>query len=173
MGAQASCCSKDESFAEDQSELDREISEEERLLAEEEEERLLEEARRKLDQDHLDQDRLELAEKLRREGLEEASKDEVEAAKKRARAEKVDKWLKHHNFTHANDKKKATVFGGSSYPLHTAADDGDKEIVRGLLEARADHATKNWMGKTAIEIAQYKNYGAVVVYLQAAAYSLK
>jgi len=136
--------------------------------------RLLEEARRKLDQDHLDQDRLELEEQLRREGLHEVkSEDEVEETKKKVRAEKAAGWLKHHKFAHVNEKKKSHVFGGSSYPLHIAADDGDTDLVRGLLEARADHTTKNWMGKTPIEIAQYKNYGVVVLYLQAAAHPLK
>lgn len=97
---------------------------------------------------------------------------ELETPELHVRTNRVAEWLKEHKFADVNDKKKIYCFGGASYPIHVAAKAGDAAIVSSLLEGRADFKAKNYRGRTAMEVAQYKNHGEVVILLQAAAYPM-
>ena len=54
--------------------------------------------------------------------------------------------------------------------LHSAARNGKIQVVEALLNAGADKAVKatsgSWKGKTALDVAQQKNYPAIVKLLR-------
>lgn len=170
----------------DQRQKEKEAEEQERLrLIEEENQRKIEE-----DERIALQERAEAEEAKRRGDEEEARKHQeaAEAAEREAQAlkeleqaeletrlkdeadgrrNKVNEWLKKNKFAGANEIKKTSCMGASTYPIHNAAVEGDVEIVKGLLEAKASPASKNSKGKTAEQMAQLKNNVDVVALLQA------
>ena len=70
-------------------------------------------------------------------------------------------FLTKHGFCDANSPRQlgasARVKMETVYPIHVAADVGDDETLRMLLEEGADPEEGNGEGKTAIEIAQEAN----------------
>merc|ERR1712176_173289 len=114
-------------------ELRRQIAEEAERKAELERQEA-EEAKRRADEEEA---------RKKQEAAEAAERELKEAAEKaeRERAQKVQDWLKSNKFASPNDKKSANC--ASTYPIHEAATHGQVDIVRGLLEAKADATQKN------------------------------
>lgn len=83
--------------------------------------------------------------------VEKKRQDEEVAARKNATMA----WLKKQGFAGVNKPKKS-LFSGTTYPLHKAAETGDAKIVGGLLEQGANPAQKNSSGKTAQEVVMKK-----------------
>jgi len=177
MGAKPTCCSEEEETvstlkSEKAFELDAHSEVQEVTMQEEEttlkkdghESEKKEEAKPQLladDAPHFEEARQNQAEQEARE------KEEAET---RERNDKVIEWMKEHGYRDINEKKKKSLFGGSVYPILQAVEACDVNIVKGLLEMKADHTVKNAMGNTPVKIAQSKNYGSVVILLQAAAH---
>merc|ERR1712007_179662 len=103
------------------------------------------------------------------EAAEAAERELREAAQKaeRERAQKVQDWLKSNKFKGPNDKKSANCGCKSTYPIHEAAIHGQVDVVRGLLEAKADATQKNRKKLTALQLAELKKHSEVVALLQA------
>merc|ERR1712196_297027 len=103
------------------------------------------------------------------ESAEAAEHELKEAAEKaeKERAQKVQDWLKSNKFASPNDKKSANSACASTYPIHEAATHGEVDIVRGLLEAKADATQQNNKKLTALQLAELKKHAEVVALLQA------
>lgn len=57
---------------------------------------------------------------------------------------------------------------GRGTPLHYAAEYGNAELVKLLLEAKADPTAKDWRGKTPLDLAKESNHKEVVKMLESA-----
>merc|ERR1712064_257950 len=142
----------------EEEELRRQIAEEAERKAELERQEA-EEAKRQADEEaRKKQEAAEAAERELKEAAEKAEKE---------RAQKVQDWLKSNKFASPNDKKSANCACASTYPIHEAAIHGEVDIVRGLLEAKADATQKNNKKLTALELAELKKHAEVVALLQA------
>merc|ERR1712007_399196 len=118
-----------------------------------------EEAKRRADEEaRKNQEAAEAAERELKEAAEKAEKE---------RAQKVQDWLKSNKFASPNDKKSANCGCASTYPIHEAAIHGQVDIIRGLLEAKADATQKNNKKLTALQLAERKKHAEVVALLQA------
>jgi len=104
--------------------------------------------------------------KLKAEAEEREAKVAAELAEKTHRESQVQEFLKSNKFASHNDKKSAGCCGGSKYPIHAAAEDGKVDIVKGLLEAKADPAQKNSKNQTALQLAELKKHADVVALLK-------
>jgi ankyrin repeat protein len=65
-----------------------------------------------------------------------------------------------------DDLNLAKIFDGGMTPLHRVARGGRAAIVKWLLDAGADPASKDANGKTAIEVAREKNHEQVVAAIE-------
>merc|ERR1712232_1008235 len=92
------------------------------------------------------------AEERARRAHEEAL--QVEAKLTEERKCKVAEFLQEHGFKDVASAKKA--FLSTTYPLHCAAEKGQEDMVKMLMEEGADPAQKNSSGKTAAQVAQKK-----------------
>merc|ERR1712176_1570269 len=135
-------------------ELRRQIAEEAERKAELERQEA-EEAKRRADEEEA---------RKKQEAAEAAERELKEAAEKaeRERAQKVQDWLKSNKFASPNDKKSANCACATTYPIHEAAAHGQVDIVRGLLEAKADATQTNNKKLTALQLAELKNHAEVV-----------
>merc|ERR1712007_358525 len=145
----------------EEEELKRQIAEEAERKAELERQEA-EEAKRRADEEA--RRNQEAAEAAERELKEAAEKAEQERAQKE-RAQKVQDWLKSNKFAGPNDKKSANCACASTYPIHEAATQGHVDIVRGLLEAKANANQTNNKKLTALQLAELKNHAEVVALL--------
>merc|ERR1712137_583837 len=143
-----------------------------KIREEEELKRLQEESERKAEEERLE------AEEAKRRGDEEearkhkeqaeaAEREAKEAGEKAARIHQVSEWLKKHKFASHSDKKASCC--ASTYPIHVAAEAGEVDIVRGLLECKADPIQKNSKGSTAAQLAVLRKHADVIRLLQAPA----
>merc|ERR1712007_287895 len=136
----------------EEEELKRQIAEEAERKAELERQEA-EEAKRRADEEaRKNQEAAEAAERELKEAAEKAERE---------RAQKVQDWLKSNKFASPNDKKSANCACASTYPIHEAAGHGEVDIVRGLLEAKADATQKNNKKLTALQLAELKNHAEV------------
>merc|ERR1712007_606 len=134
-------------------ELSRQIAEEAERKAELERQEA-EEAKRRADE-----------EARRNQEAAEAAERELKEAAQKERAQKVQDWLKSNKFAGPNDKKSANCACASTYPIHEAATQGLVDIVRGLLEAKANANQTNNKKLTALQLAELKNHAEVVALL--------
>jgi len=135
-----------------QQEVERRQKEEELWLQQEQEKRHAEEQRKREEQRRIE------AEARR---AEEAKQREMEEKRRREKKKADDATLRNFlnengGLTDVNDKKKG-IFGNHSYPLHVAVKKNDAEIVRILLENKADKTLLSGSGKTALEKANKYN----------------
>jgi len=130
-----------------QQELERRQKEEELRLQQEQEKRLAEEHRKREEQRRIEAEARKVEEAKRKE-MEEKRRRE----KKKADDATLRNFLTENGLNDVNDKKKGT-FGHFSYPLHVAVKKNDAEIVRILLENKADKTLTSGSGKTALEKA--------------------
>merc|ERR1712007_275599 len=142
----------------EEEELRRQIAEEAERKAELERQEA-EEAKRRADEEaRRNQEAAEAAERELKEAAEKAEKD---------RAQKVQDWLKSNKFSGPNDKKSGNCACATTYPIHEAAVHGQVDIVRGLLEAKADATQTNNKKLSALQLAELKKHAEVVALLQA------
>lgn len=140
------------------------------LREEEECKRLQEEAERKAEEERLEAEAAkkrgdEEEARLHKERAEAEEQLAKEASEKSARLHQVSEWLKKHKFAGHSDKKASCC--ASTYPIHAAAEAGEVDIVRGLLECKADPTQKNSKGSTATQLAVLKKHADVITLLQA------
>merc|ERR1712007_371263 len=111
------------------------------------------------------------AEEAKRRADEEARRNQeaAEAAERELKeaAQKVQDWLKSNKFAGPNDKKSGNCACATTYPIHEAAVHGQVDIVRGLLEAKADATQTNNKKLSALQLAELKKHAEVVALLQA------
>jgi len=147
-------------------EAKRKVEEEQRCKAEEAQKqeaarRAEKEAEERRQKEQEEVKRLAELEKAKEAAAAAAAAEEADAEKKRkdeevaARKNETMAWLKKQGFAGVNKPKKS-LFSGTTYPLHKAAETGDAKIVGGLLEQGANPAQKNSSGKTAQEVVMKK-----------------
>jgi len=119
-----------------------------------------EEAKRRGDEEEA------LKHQLAAEAAEREAKAAEELREKEHRATQVQEWIKSNKFASHNEKKSAGCCGGSKYPIHAAAEEGKVDIVKGLLEAKADPTQKNSKNQTALQLAELKKHADVVALLK-------
>merc|ERR1712136_691082 len=77
-------------------------------------------------------------------------KGEREAADK----EKLEAWMKKKKITDINSKKSLGFFSGSAFPLHMAVKEKHSEMVRILLNGKADPSVVNSSGLSPLQFAE-------------------
>jgi len=126
--------------------------EEELRLHQEQEKRLAEEQRQREEQHRIEAE-VRKAEEAKRKEIEENRMRE----KKKADDETLQNFLNEcGGLTDVNEKRKGN-FGKFSYPLHIAVKKCSAEIVRILLENKADKTLKTASGQTALDKANKYN----------------
>ncbi|CAK9074640.1 unnamed protein product [Durusdinium trenchii] len=84
--------------------------------------------------------------------------DEIVARNKAQR--KVFTWLQQNRFSNVNAER--WFLGRAYYPLHAAVRENNTEMVKLLLELKADPVKKNSGGQTPLEYAQSKQRSSVI-----------
>lgn len=125
-------------------EAERAKQEEERLLAEEKQ---LQEEQTRLE-DLARQEEVAKQQRVRRHAEQEEKNNQA----------LLDAFLKENEFSGINEPKTSTGWAvwkpTTMYPLHVAAEIGDRALVELLLQSGADRSLQTSMGKTALEIAR-------------------
>merc|ERR1712150_9541 len=162
--------------------VQKEEARKQREIAQKEQRRLYEQHRREAEEDRLRQEEAKHRadeEAARERQLQEENakreQDRREAEERRAAEEeranskaKVDEFLTKHKFKAINEKKKVSVLPPkSTYPLHTAVNEGDAAMVRLLVRFNADVTLQDSGNKTALALAEKKGYQQCVNELQA------
>jgi len=134
--------------------------EQRRLQEEQEEARRQAEAEERQRAMEREQEEQERAAREREEATQRAeqTRSEMEAAEARARRASVTAFLKEKGFKGGAAGPKKSLMS-TTYPLHTAAKEGNAAMVEMLLKEGADLAQKNSAGKTALQVAEKSDKG--------------
>jgi len=114
-----------------------------------EEEEALEKQRAADDQARADQEAKEAEKKRGEEKAEEERK-----AKQAADKATLDAWFKAKKLQDVSTKKSLGFFAGSAYPLHLAVKEKNADVLRILLESKADPAAVNSSKQTPLQYAE-------------------
>ncbi|CAE7535913.1 Ctdspl2 [Symbiodinium natans] len=94
-------------------------------------------------------------------GTRKMKRDELEEMNARKQAnKKVFAWLQQNRFSNVNHER--WFLGRGFYPLHAAIRENNVEMVKLLLDLKADPAKKNSGGQTPLEYAQIKQRTSVI-----------
>merc|ERR1739848_794460 len=83
--------------------------------------------------------------------------EDVDEAHKQKEQESLKKFLNKHGFQDVNAKKNLGMFGRYTFPLHMAVDENDPEMVKILLDNKADARKMSKNKKTALQKAEKLN----------------